>query len=101
MCGIIEWIYVSITNIGIFCEMGARPGNSPVQALPVPVCGRVTTLFGYSQAIQEINDREYLDVAIVADGEQIIVSANDIKAFPVNGTGYELVVIRITADMDI
>ena len=67
----------------------------------LPGVGRLTVLFGYSQAIQEINDREYLDGSIVADGEQIIVPANDIKAFPVNGTGYELVVIRITADMDI
>ena len=49
--------------------------------------------------IQEIGDSKYLDVTIIPDEEQIAVSTHDIKAFPVNGAGYEFVVIGITADM--
>ena len=53
------------------------------------------------QATQELSDGEYLHVSIISDRQQIIISTNNIKAFPVNRTGYELVVIRITAGLDI
>ena len=42
------------------------------------------------QATQELSDGKYLHV-----------STNNIKAFPVNSTGYELIVVRITAGLDI
>ena len=53
------------------------------------------------QATQELSDGKYLHVSIITDRQQVIVSTNNIKAFPVNSTGYELVVVRITAGLDI
>ena len=43
-------------------------------------------------SIQEINNGEYLDIPIVFDVEQIAVSTHNIKAFPVDCTGNELIV---------
>ena len=53
------------------------------------------------QATQELSDGKYLHVSITTDRQQVIVSTNNIKAFPVNSTGYELIVVRITAGLDI
>ena len=71
----------------------------------IPVGGQTpfSHIITYStiQATQELSDGKYLHVSIITDRQQVIVSTNNIKAFPVNCTRYELVVIRITAGLDI
>ena len=37
------------------------------------------------QATQELSDSKYLHVSIITDRQQVIVSTNNIKAFPVIG----------------
>lgn len=58
-------------------------------------------LFLPCYAIHKITDSEYLDVIKSPYREQIVVSTYDVKALPVNCTRDELVVVGITADMDI
>ena len=53
------------------------------------------------QTIQEIDDSEYLDIFIIPNGKQIAVSTHDIETLTINCTGYELVIVRITAYMNI
>ena len=54
-----------------------------------------------AESFKKLRNCYYLYSFIIFQYQQVIVTADDIYAFPINSTGYKFVVIRISAHMDI